>query len=51
MNEQQIDLREFLEEDVLTIDDFIKDHSYTLSSNFSVSWLTISCLKNTWYLS
>ena len=37
MNEQQIDLREFLEEDVLTIDDFIKDHSFIVERNFNLS--------------
>lgn len=38
MNEQQqVDLRDFLEEDVLTIDDFIKDHSFIVERNFRIS--------------
>lgn len=49
MNEQQVSLREFLEEDVLTIDDFIKDHSFIVERNFNISCTEYNNIMNSMY--
>ena len=49
MNEQQISLREFLEEDVLTIDEFIKEHSFIVKRNLKIAHDEYTRIMNSMY--